>query len=283
MPASFAPHLESVNFFGQQSPKSLAKAFGTPLYIYNERILRANCRQLKSLCPLPNFGVNYSVKANANPSLLRIIREEGLVVDAMSPGELYLDQLAGFKPNEILYISNNNGPEEMAIALSQGVILSVDSLSQLEQVGQLSKGARVMVRLNPGLGQGHSDKVITAGKATKFGIVPEKLEQILELLKKYELRLVGVNQHIGSLFMTPDGYLAAAKILLDLVETLPNELQKQLEIIDFGGGFGIPYHKHAGEERLNFEALGKALTKLLQDFSAKNNYQGRFLVEPGRY
>ncbi|MBQ7584929.1 MAG: diaminopimelate decarboxylase [Desulfovibrionaceae bacterium] len=280
---SFAPHLEDQNFFGQTTAQQLAEAFGTPLYIYNERILRQNCKDLLSLSSHPGFGVNYSVKANANLFLLKIIREEGLVVDAMSPGELYLDELAGFSPDKILYISNNNDRKEMANALAHGLIVSVDSLDQLAQLGELNPHGKVMVRFNPGIGQGHSDKVITAGKHTKFGILPENLPEVLNLLKEYDLKLVGVNQHIGSLFMEPTGYLSAAQILLDLVEKLPAKELKTLQIIDFGGGFGIPYHKHQAEPRLDFKTLGAGLHQLISDFAAKYNYQGRFLVEPGRY
>ena len=280
---SFAPYTTAQNFFGHSTPQILTEAFGTPLYVYNENILRKRCRELRNLSAHPGFGVNYSVKANANPHLLRILREEGLVVDAMSPGELYIDELAGFSAKEILYISNNNERQEMAHALAHGLIISVDSLSQLAQLGELNPHGQVMARFNPGIGQGHSDKVITAGKATKFGILPEKLDEVLALLERFDLQLVGVNQHIGSLFMEPTGYLDAAKVLLDLCDQLPLKRQQELQIIDFGGGFGIPYHKHDGEKRLDFTKLGQGLHELITTWSAKHNYQGRFLVEPGRY
>ena len=283
MGSSLSPHLDAVHFFGSTSPKILLTTFGSPLYVYNEKILRENCRTLRGLCNLPGFAVNYSVKANANPSLLRILREEKLVVDAMSPGELAMDLLAGFQPQEILYISNNNSKEEMANALAHGLLISVDSLSQLEQFGRLHPGGNVMVRFNPGIGAGHSDKVVTAGKATKFGIVPEKLEDVLALLKRYSLKLTGINQHIGSLFREKEGYLAAVKVLLDLAERLPDDVRKTLSHIDFGGGFGIPYHKHSGEARLDMKGLGQELTAMLTAWREKNHYTGRFLVEPGRY
>ena len=280
---TFSPYTDSVHFFGNTNPHTLAQAFGTPLYIYNEKILRENCRSLRALSSLPGFAVNYSVKANANPCLLKILHEEGLVVDAMSPGELHLDLLAGFTPDEILYISNNNSATEMANALAHGLLVSVDSLSQLEQLGRLNPGGRVMVRFNPGIGAGHSEKVITAGKATKFGIIPEKLDAVLALLKKYHLTLAGINQHIGSLFMQPDGYLAAVSVLLDLANRLPDAIRQELTVIDFGGGFGIPYHKHAGEAPLDMSALGHALHEKLSQWASAHDYQGRFLVEPGRY
>lgn len=278
-----AAYTDDVDFFGKYTPRELAQCFGTPLYIYNEKILRHRCRELKSLSSHRGFAVNYSVKANSNPELLKIIREEGLLVDAMSPGELRMDQLAAFKPEEILYISNNNSPEEMRHAISQGVLVSVDSLSQLDLYGRLNPGGRVMTRINPGIGDGHSAKVITGGSRTKFGISPDKIDELCEILAAYNLRLSGLNQHIGSLFMRPDSYLAAAAILLEIAEKLPPERFDELEIIDFGGGFGIPYHKYEREERLDLEGLGNGLNALMSDWRGRTGYQGRFLVEPGRY
>lgn len=276
-------YTDSLNFYGDHTPLELAETYGTPLYIYNENILRERCRDLMTLTSHTGFGVNYSVKANANPALLRIIREEGLVADAMSPGELFMDELAGFTAREILYISNNNSPQELQNALAHGLLVSVDSLSQLDVLGRLNRGGKVMVRFNPGIGAGHHAKVITAGKETKFGVTPDKMDDVFALLAKHQMTLAGVNQHIGSLFMEPDGYLEAAGILLHLAESLPPSALHKLEVIDFGGGFGIPYRKYEQEPRLNLAELGRRLHELLGRWAEKTGYAGRFLIEPGRY
>lgn len=276
-------YTDSINFFAGHTPRSLAEKFGTPLYVYSEKILRRSCRELIGLCSLPEFGVNYSVKANTNPVLLSIIREEGLSVDAMSPGEVYMDKLAGFENNKILYISNNISPEEMKNAIENKLLISVDSLSQLDMYGAFNPGGRVMIRFNPGIGAGHSKKVITAGKETKFGVCPEEATKVFELVQKHHLVLAGVNQHIGSLFMQPDDYLHAVEFLLNFIESFPEAMFKGLEIIDFGGGFGIPYHRYDTEPRLNMTTLGNGLTQRLAAWKSNTGYSGRFLVEPGRY
>ena len=249
-------YTDSINFYGGHSPLDLAQQFGTPLYVYNETVLRQRCRELKALSSLPGFGVNYSVKANTNPVLLRIIREEGLVVDAMSPGELYMDQLAGFTADEILYISNNISEDELRNAVRHGVLISVDSLSQVETLGRVNPGGKVMVRFNPGIGAGHHAKVVTAGKETKFGVSPELLDDLFAILKKYDLHLA---------------------------ERLPADVLEKLEVIDFGGGFGIPYHKYEEQPRLDMDDLGSRLHGLISGWAEKTGYTGRFLVEPGRY
>lgn len=276
-------YTDRINFFEDTNAAGLVERFGSPLYVYSERILRERCRELKRLSSWEGFEVSYSVKANSNPHLLRIIRSEGLHADAMSPGELAMDFMAGYEPRQILYISNNNDQAEMLNALDHGCLISVDSLSQLEMLGRLRHGARVMVRINPGIGEGHHAKVVTGGADSKFGVAPTELGQMAALLKKYDLTLAGLNQHIGSLFMTPDNYLAAAALLLQIVDHLPADLFRNLGLIDFGGGFGIPYHKYEHEDRLNLEELGSGLHALISGWASSSRFDGKFVIEPGRY
>lgn len=266
------------DFFGCTNPHDLVREFGSPLYIYNEKILRQRCREMKSLIKFNNFQVNYSTKANSNLKLLRIIHDEGLHADAMSPGEIHVLLAAGFLPEEIFYISNNVSEEEMEYAISKGVKISVDSLSQLEMYGRLNPGGKIAVRFNPGVGAGHHEKVVTGGEKTKFGVNIEDIDKVKEILKKYSLKLVGINQHIGSLFMEDEPYIQGVKSILNTAEAFEG-----LEFIDLGGGFGIPYRKLEGEKRLNLEVLGENLTQLLQDWSDKNNVNVLFKIEPGRY
>ena len=176
---------DQMNFWEDQDPVALAEKYGTPLYVTNERILRQRCRDLKNLVTYPNFVVDYSAKANCGLAFLQVVRSEGLEVDAMSPGEIYIEKKAGFRADQIFYICNNVSAEEMEYAVKEGVVISVDSLSQLEQFGQIAPGHEVAVRFNPGVGAGHHEKVVTAGKKTKFGIEPKYIPQVKELLEKY--------------------------------------------------------------------------------------------------
>lgn len=271
----------SDNFFGNSDPESLADQYGSPLYVYNEIILRERCRDIMRLAGNAGTEASYSVKANSNPELLRIIRQEGLHADAMSPGELFMDDMAGWDAENIFYISNNNGPDELLNAISHGCLVSVDSLSQLDMFGSICRGGRVMARINPGIGAGHSDKVVTGGAKTKFGIAMSALPELLDILQTHELRLAGLNQHIGSLFLEPTPYLEAASTLLAFATSLPASIFSNLEILDFGGGFGISYHK--GGNGLNLEETAEGLGKILAEWRADTGYQGRFLIEPGRY
>ncbi|UZP69005.1 diaminopimelate decarboxylase [Desulfovibrio mangrovi] len=271
-------YTDSVDFFGLNTPMELVEEYGSTLYVYNEDMLRRRCREIKALSSHPGFTPNYSAKANTNIHLLKIIREEGMVVDAMSPGEIVMNLAAGFTPDQILFISNNVSAEELKFAIDHGVYVSVDSLSQLDLFGEINPGGKVVIRFNPGIGAGHHAKVVTGGKQTKFGVDPETMDEVRAILERHDLTLCGVNMHIGSLFMEPDGYIDAMQVLLSIAEQWDT-----LEIIDFGGGFGIPYRKYEGQPRLDMEKLGAAFHATISEYAERTGYKGRFMCEPGRY
>ena len=253
---------KETNFYKEENPIGLIETYGSPLYVYSEEIFRQRCRELKNLVTYPNFSVNYSVKANGNLTLVKIAKEEGLKVDAMSPGEIHLELTAGFDPSDILYISNNVSAEEMQFAIDRNVLNSVDSLSQLELYGRLNAGGNICIRFNPGVGAGHHEKVVTGGKKTKFGVDPNFVPKVKEILERYDLTLVGINQHIGSLFMEGDKYIEGAQSVLNIARNFDS-----LEFIDMGGGFGIPYNKLAGQPRLDLVAMGKQMDEVFYKFA----------------
>ncbi len=264
-------------YFGTHFAGDLAAEFGTPLYVYEEEVLRARCRELKSLLKRPNFAVNYSMKANGNVALLEIVRSEGLRVDTMSPGEIFLAMEAGYKPQEILFICNNVSKEEMRYAIDRGILMSIDSISQLEYYGELNPGGEVVVRINPNIGDGHSAKVITAGRV-KFGTPHDQLPELKRMAAKYDLTIVGINMHIGSLFLSPHNYLAAIERLLEIAESFDH-----LKLIDFGGGLGVPY-RHTEEDRFPLDEFAKEFEAVLADWEERTgNKKVKFLIEPGRY
>ena len=266
------------HFFGDHDPQTLLERFGSPLYVYNEAIFRQRCREMRRLIRYEPFTANYSIKANSNLALLRIAREEGLHADAMSPGEIYALEQAGFKPEQIFFVPNNVSAPELGYALERQICVSLDSLDQLALAGRLSPGLDVAIRINPGLGAGHHAKVITAGKKTKFGINAEQLDEARAIARRHHLRITGVNQHIGSLFMEPPAYLRAARHFFELAAGFPD-----LEFVDLGGGFGIPYHKLDGEARLDLQELQEGLDLLVSDFVQRYGRPVTVKTEPGRY
>lgn len=269
---------DKLDFFNGNDPFDIAEKYGTPLYVYNERILRERCRDLKNMVTYPDFVVDYSAKANSNIAFLQIVKSEGLEADAMSPGEIYAERLAGFEPHEIFYICNNVSEEEMLYAINEGVLTSVDSVSQLEQYGRLNPGGKVAIRFNPGVGAGHHEKVVTGGKKTKFAVDPKFIPEVKEILKKYDLELVGINQHIGSLFMDGESFVKSIGSILEIAEQFEG-----IKFVDLGGGFGIPYKKEEDEAPLDIKELGRKIDEALFAYEEKSGRHLTFRIEPGRY
>ena len=327
------------DFFQGNNPAALLAQYGTPLYVYNEATFRAQCRAMKAFCPYPHYAVNYAIKANSNLTLLRIAREEGLRADVSSPGEIVAALAAGYAPEDIFFIVNNAAPDELKFAMEKGVLVSVESLSQIESFGKLAQekdalvnadtlaqiesfnnfaqghgvpttgevlaGAIVgierealssdlakrepspvfgtpcphpiAIRFNTGIGAGHHKKVVTGGDDTKFGILPRDIPRVKELLAQYNLRLVGINHHIGSNY-AQEMYLVGARALIDIARQFEG-----LDFIDFGGGFYIPYHKLDGEKPFNLTPVGVELASLMFDFSAEYGKPLTAMAEPGRY
>ncbi len=266
------------SFYGNSTPEALVSAYGSPLYVYNESIFRTQCHDMVNLIGYPNYVSTYSIKANSNLELLKIAREEGMRVDAMSPGEIHVLLEAGFSPSDIFYISNNVDSDELRYAVSSGVTISVDSLSQLKLYGSINPNSEIAIRLNPGVGVGHHEKVVTAGKKTKFGINLELIEDAKAIAKKYSLRITGINQHLGSLFMEKQEYISGVNELLKVAEQFDD-----LSFVDLGGGFGIPYHKQSGERPLDVKGLGEALTDIILNWAKRYGKDIQIKTEPGRY
>ncbi|MBR5766410.1 MAG: diaminopimelate decarboxylase, partial [Lachnospiraceae bacterium] len=149
---------------------------------------------------------------------------------------------------------------------------------QIRMFGTINRGGRCAVRINPGVGAGHHEKVVTAGKKTKFAIAEADIDEIFKIADEYDLKIVGINQHVGSQFMDPSPFLAAVDNLLRIAMRF-----KDLEFIDFGGGYGIPYHKLDDEKEYDMEAFSKEFTAKLDDFVLRYGSVPLFKSEPGRY
>ena len=262
------------SFLSKDMAHHLVDKFQTPLYVYDKNTIVKRCEEIKNMLKYQKYIPNYSVKANSNIELLKIIKKQGFTVDAMSIGEIEMDLRAGFSPKDIMFIANNISEEEMAYAIEKNICISLDSLSQIETFGRIAKGKEIFIRLNPGMGVGHHKKVITGGKS-KFGIPFENIDEAIKLSKKYNLSIVGINQHIGSLFLDDIEYIEACKKLLDVASRF-----EKLQVIDFGGGFGVPYK---GEQRLDINNLGQKLDNMLEKYVEKTGKMPVVKVEPGRY
>ena len=255
----------------------VADQFGTPTYVYEEQIIRNQCRLLKQHLAGIKTKLLYAMKANSHPAILQIIKSEGIGIDAVSPAELYLALRLGFAPEDILYTANNMTDEEMHVVAREGVLLNLGELSRIERFGQAYPGSEVCVRLNPQIGSGHHAHVVTAGKATKFGIPVEEQADILETAARNNLKIVGLHQHIGSGIPSMQVLGSAIEVLLDTAQHFPD-----LKILNVGGGFSIPYRPE--ETPIDFENFHATIVSILQGHAAtRDKSDMTYWFEPGRF
>lgn len=251
-----------------------AKTHGTPLYVYDAATLRARCRALRAA--FPRAQIRYAMKANSNPALLALVREEGLGVDTVSPWEVRLAREVGFKKHEIIYSGNNPSDEELSVVHRAGVTLNVDALSTLDRLGRLAPGAAVSLRLNLEIGGGHHPHVVTAGPESKFGLAREDLPRAFAIARRYGLRIVGLHQHIGSGIFDLNLFVSALEPFFSLASEVPG-----LEFVDVGGGFGVPYRLE--EAPIDLPAWGAAIGARFESLERALGRKLGLLIEPGRY
>lgn len=266
----------------------LLREYKSPLYLYNQEIIRDRCMKMRGFKEslesfLPgNVGVDiyYSIKANSNPSILKEVKRCGLKVDCMSPYEYYINIKSGFNVSEMVYVCNNIDPFEMTMIHSKGIKACFDSVSQVRTWGKMFPGTDIMVRINPGVFKiGHSDKVDTSGENTKFGICESNICKLLDTAKEYGLRIIGVHQHLGSLFLNDKvpNYISGVKKFFEIIK----EYFEDINIVDLGGGFGVPYKPD--EKELDLLYLVEELRPILNKFVLEYPSVKKFAFEPGRY
>ncbi len=271
--------MESVNnmmWLGGCSVEDLLREFGSPLYVYEADSIYSQYRKLrKSFAEVP-VQIHYAMKANYNPAILKILLEEGAWIDAVAPMEAQLALEVGFPSERILFTGNNVGLNELEYCLEHNIPINIESLTLLEKYGEKYPGTEVSVRINPGVGSGHHAHCITGGPQSKFGVYHDRLKTIQEIVRKYDLSLIGIHSHIGTGILEPEPMIEAVEMVLSIARQLHN-----LQFIDFGGGFGVPYHPD--QKPLDVETLGQKMTARFQKFCKEYGSDVKLKIEPGRY
>jgi len=254
----------------------LARRHGTPLYVYDLDAIGARARQVADLLGGAGRRLFYACKANAHPKVLAQVSAAGFGVEAASPGEAELALDCGLPPNEVLLSASNARPRDLATALERGMFVTLGALSDIRRVGVLAPGHDVLLRLNPGVGDGHHPHVITGGAHSKFGIPLEELAAAVEAAAEAGLVVRGLHAHIGSGIAGTEPLLLSARRLLEAAAEIPT-----VRVLDLGGGFAIPYRE--GDRELDLAAYAAGLETLLAEFETRLLARPELWFEPGRY
>jgi len=253
----------------------LPAEFGCPVWVYDAQIIR------DKIAALHQFDVvRFAQKACSNIHILRLMREQGVRVDSVSLGEIERALAAGYDPqadqDSIVFTADLIDSATLARVRELQIPVNAGSVDMLEQLGQVSPGHRVWLRVNPGFGHGHSQKTNTGGENSKHGIWYSDLPAALEVLQRYNLKLVGIHMHIGS--GVDYGHLeqVCGAMVRQVIE-----FGQDLEAISAGGGLSIPYRE--GEEAIDTDHYYGLWNGARDKIAAHLGHPVKLEIEPGRF
>lgn len=255
----------------------LAEEFGSPLYVYDAEKIQSQYKRLtNAFSKVESVRINYAVKALSNISVLKLLKEVGSGLDTVSIQEVELGLLAGFSPEKIIYTPNGVSFEEIEEVAHLGVQINIDNLSILEHFGAKYPQIPVCIRINPHVMAGGNANISVGHIDSKFGISVHQMPHILRIVENTGMHINGIHMHTGSDILDIEVFLYAAEILFDAAKNF-----KDLDFLDFGSGFKVPYKKDDIET--DIEELGKKLSKRFNAFAKEYGRDLTLAFEPGKF
>lgn len=240
-------------------------------YVYNLDSVRAAAGKILSLSSVDR--VLYAMKANFNTDVLCTLEHSTIDFDCVSPGEVQhlIDVLPKLDKSRILFTPNFAPREEYEWGIAQGIQVTLDNLYPLQAWPEIFDGQRLFVRVDPGEGQGHHEKVRTAGVQSKFGVSRSEIDELVQLTEKANATIVGIHAHSGSGILDPGNWKTIADELVKVARRFP-----AVTVLDLGGGIGVPEKR--GDAVFDLDALNE---RLLEFRGMNPKYE--IWLEPGRY
>ncbi|MGB2435351.1 MAG: diaminopimelate decarboxylase [Flavobacteriaceae bacterium] len=256
---------------------AIASEFGNPLYVYDAAKIGSQYQRLTSaFSRIGDLRINYATKALSNVSILKLMRQLGSGLDTVSIQEVQLGLAAGFEPQAIIYTPNGVSLKEIEEVAKMGVQINIDNLSLLEQFGTRHPKTPVCIRINPHVMAGGNSNISVGHIDSKFGISIHQIPHLLRIVENTAMNINGIHMHTGSDILDIDVFLHAAEILFDTAKHFKN-----LEFLDFGSGFKVPYQQNDIET--NIEELGEKLSKRFIDFCKEYGRDLQLIFEPGKF
>ena len=255
---------------------SLTEKYGTPLYVYDSSIINRQYEKLKACFKVKNLKIHYACKALTNLTILKLMRDLGAGLDAVSIGEIQMGLKAGFKREDIIYTPNCVSVKELEEAVALGVKMNIDDIEALEYMGMYHHDIPVCIRINPHLMAGGNQNISVGHIDSKFGISIHQLPLILRLVKTLDIKIEGVHMHTGSDILDVEVFNMAADILFQVADNF-----EDLKYIDFGSGFKVKYKENDYETPL--DSFGKGFSKKFNDYCKKREMDLTLMFEPGKF
>jgi len=257
--------------------RDLAATYGTPLYVYDADIITRQWEKLQAAFAVHPTRFFYACKALSNIHILRHLKSLGAGLDCVSINEVRLGLHAGFTPEQILYTPNCVAFTEILEAKELGVHINIDNLSILEQFGNhFGDSYPVCIRINPHIEAGGNYKISTGHIDSKFGISIHQLRHMERIVKTTGLHVQGLHMHTGSEIKDVGVFIRGLEVLLGIAMNF-----LQLEFIDLGSGFKVPYRE--GDGATDVPQLGKEVSAAFKEFEQEYSRPLEVWFEPGKY
>ncbi|WP_226389623.1 diaminopimelate decarboxylase [Penaeicola halotolerans] len=255
----------------------LAAEYGSPLYVYDGEKIQSQVKRLQSAFSGVDLKIKYATKALSNVNILKLMKQFGTGLDAVSLEEVKLGLHAGFTAEEILYTPNCVSFEEIQEAVKLGVMINLDNIPMLERFGTVyGDSVPVCIRINPHIMAGGNSKISVGHIDSKFGISILQLKHVLKVVAAHNMHVVGLHVHTGSDILDADVFLQGAEILFEAAMEF-----KELNFLDFGGGFKVGYR--AGDITTDIEDVGTKVTSAFKAFCAQYGKKLELWFEPGKF
>lgn len=263
--------------FDRERLLAAAQEYGTPLYVYDTEIMKSQYeRMTNAFSSVKKLKLNYACKANTNLNILKYLKSLGSGLDTVSIQEAMIGIKAGFEPNEIIYTPNGVSFEEIEMAVKLGLKINIDNISVLEHFGHEYPDYPVCVRINPHIMAGGNAKISVGHIDSKFGISIHQMPLVKRMVENTNMKINGIHMHTGSDILDIDVFLQGAEILFEVAKDF-----KELEYLDFGSGFKVPYYPNGDET--DIEYLGERLGERFNQFQKSYKKELTLMFEPGKY
>ena len=274
---------KDVIYYPEKAATSAVAQFKTPFFLYEEKKLRENCQNFKGAFEkyFPDCELLYAVKANSNPDVLKIVIDEGFKFDASSRSEAWIGKKLGASG---MYTGNYTPADDLKHAADCGFVLNLDDVSMIPFLDEIGVPEKLSFRINPGVDKDIAIEHVTAGPDAKYGVPFEKAVEAYRLALKKGVKHFGIHIMTGSNVPVEEKeyFGSIVRKLFGVIAAIKKDTGIEIEFMNIGGGFGVPYHPD--KESLDMDEIAKSVRKVFDEQCEKYELkEPRLMAEPGRY
>ena len=269
--------------FTKAELETMIQRYPTPFHIYDEQAIRKNVRNLlKAFSWAPGFKEYFAVKATPNPHILKILKEEGVGADCSSLAELMLSEQVGIVGENIIFSSNDTPVEDYKLAKKLGAIINLDDITHIDYLEKhVGVPEIISFRYNPGPLMKNGNDIIGVPEDAKYGLTRAQIIEAYKIMQAKGVKRFGLHTMVISNELSPESFIGTAMMMFDLVIEIYQKLGIRMEMIDLGGGIGIPYRPE--QQAVDLDFVGQGIQKAYEEKIVANGLHPlKITMECGR-